>query len=273
MSTSAGACRWADLRWECLTDVRLRNGSTGHRAGSPDWGARRTAAGDPARHPDRAGLHLAARRAAAVSELHVHARVPREVIEPTAQGQPAFISEPILTFAHFYGHDLALWNTLSAEIQCAIGLGLIVSRRSVRPALLVSFFWAFVVWWLGEGFGTIFSGTPVSPLMGAPGAVLLYGLIGLLRLAAGRAPTAAPVDGGLLGRRGGRVVWSAALARGGGAVAAPRRPLAGTRSTTRSPGMAERRAALAGERAALGRQRRAGARRHDRDGAGHRLDR
>ncbi len=84
-----------------------------------------------------------------------------QVIEPTAKGQPGFISDPIVTLAHFYGHDLTLWNTLAAEIQCAIGLGLILSRRAVRPALLVSFAWAFIVWWFGEGFGTILSGAPV----------------------------------------------------------------------------------------------------------------
>src|ERR1700757_2906025 len=61
-----------------------------------------------------------------------------QVIEPTAKGQPGFISDPIVTVAHFYTHDLTLWNTLAAEIQCAIGLGLILSRRTVRPALLVS---------------------------------------------------------------------------------------------------------------------------------------
>ena len=138
-----------------------------------------------------------------------------QVIEPTATGQPGFISDPIVTLAHFYGHDLTLWNTLAAEVQCAIGLGLILSRRTVRPALLVSFAWAFVVWWFGEGFGTILSGAPVSPLMGAPGAVLVYGLIGLLvwpkdaegerSVAAGERSVA---DGGLLGNRGGLVVWS-----------------------------------------------------------------
>jgi hypothetical protein len=138
-----------------------------------------------------------------------------QVIEPTAKGQPGFISDPILTFAHFYGHDLTLWNTLAAEIQCAIGLGLIVSRRTVRPALLVSFAWAFVVWWFGEGFGTILSGAPVSPLMGAPGAVLVYGLIGLLvwpKVPEGERSGAdgerSVADGGLLGDRGGLVVWS-----------------------------------------------------------------
>jgi hypothetical protein len=141
------------------------------------------------------------------SYMYSHAFLS-QIIEPTAKGQPGFISDPILTFAHFYGHDLTLWNTLAAEIQCAIGLGLILSRRTVRPALFVSFAWVLVVWWFGEGFGTVLSGAPVSPLMGAPGAVLVYGLIGLLvwpRDAEDGRPVAA---GGLLGDHGGRIVWS-----------------------------------------------------------------
>jgi hypothetical protein len=142
------------------------------------------------------------------SYMYTHAFLAG-VIEPTAKGQPGLISQPILTFAHFYGHDLTLWNTLAAEIQCAIGLGLIVSRRTVRPALAASYLWALVVWWLGEGFGTILSGAPVSPLMGAPGAVFVYAMIGLLVWPKDDNPDGAPVDGGLLGRRGGRVVWSA----------------------------------------------------------------
>ncbi len=141
------------------------------------------------------------------SYMYTHAFIA-EVIEPTAKGQPGFIGDPILTLAHLYGHDLTLWNTLAAEIQCAIGLGLILSRRSVRPALLVSFVWAFVVWWFGEGFGTILSGAPVSPLMGAPGAVIVYGLIGLLVWPKDAEGERSAADGGLLGDRGGRFVWS-----------------------------------------------------------------
>jgi hypothetical protein len=132
-----------------------------------------------------------------------------QVVEPTAVGSPSFIANPILTFAHFYGHDPDLWNTLAGELQCAIGLGLIISRRSVKPALVVSFLWAFWVWWMGEGFGMVFSSTPVSPLMGAPGAVLLYGLIGLLVWPTGREGTRSAVDGGLVGDRGGLIIWSA----------------------------------------------------------------
>ncbi len=138
-----------------------------------------------------------------------------QIVEPTAKGQPGFISDPILTLAHFYGHDLTLWNTLAAEIQCAIGLGLILSARTVRPALLVSYVWALFVWWFGEGFATLFSGAPVSPLMGAPGAVLVYGLIGLHvwpKDTEGERSSAegerSVADGGLLGDRGGLAVWS-----------------------------------------------------------------
>jgi len=130
------------------------------------------------------------------------------IIEPTAKGQPAFIREPILTFAHFYGHDMTLWNTLAAEVQCAIGLGLIIGGRCVRPALFTSYFWALVVWWFGEGFGTILSGAPVSPLMGAPGAVFVYLMVGLLVWPNDDNRDGAPVDGGLLGPLGGRIVWT-----------------------------------------------------------------
>lgn len=141
------------------------------------------------------------------SFMYTHAFIT-EVIEPSAQGQPGFIGTPILTFAHFYGHDLTLWNTLAAEIQCAIGLGLIVSRRTVRPALLASFFWAFIVWWFGEGLGMLFSGAPASPLTGAPGAAFVYLMVALLVWPKDENADGMPVDGGLLGRSGALIVWS-----------------------------------------------------------------
>jgi hypothetical protein len=141
------------------------------------------------------------------SYMYTHAFLA-QIVEPTASGQPAVISAPILWMAHLYGHDQTLWNTLAGELQCAIGLGLIVSAKTVRPALALSFFWAPFVWWFGEGFGTILSGTPVSPLMGAPGAVLVYGLIGLLVWPRRPEGERSAADGGLLGQRGGQVVWS-----------------------------------------------------------------
>jgi F0F1-type ATP synthase assembly protein I len=131
----------------------------------------------------------------------------KQVIEPSAEGQPAWIGRPIVSAAHFAGHNLTLWNTLFALVQVGIGLGLLF-RRTARPALLVSFGWALVVWWFGEGFGMIPMGM-ASPLTGAPGAVLLYGLIGLLVWPTEESERDGSSAGaGLIGERGGLVVWS-----------------------------------------------------------------
>jgi hypothetical protein len=101
-----------------------------------------------------------------------------DVILGGASGQPPFLAAFITHVGHFLSPDIAVWNTFFALIQLAIGFGLLF-RRTVRPALVMSFFWALSVWVLGEGLGMIFTGT-ASALTGAPGAVLLYGLIGLL---------------------------------------------------------------------------------------------
>ncbi len=85
-------------------------------------------------------------------------------------------------------------------MQVAIGLGLLY-RRTTKPALAVSFAWAFIVWWFGEAFGMLFMNM-ANPLTGAPGAVLLYALIGLMVWPNGR-------PAGLLGIRGSKIMWSA----------------------------------------------------------------
>jgi len=113
------------------------------------------------------------------SFMYTHAFV-RELLAVNADGQPGPVAVSIRALSSLYGHDLALWNTLAAELQCAIGLGLIASPRSVRPALAASLVWCLVVWLVGEGLGGILTATPLSPLMGAPGAALIYGLVGLL---------------------------------------------------------------------------------------------
>ncbi len=131
-----------------------------------------------------------------------------QVFQPAAEGQPGIVGAPMRTFDNFYGSDLTLWNTLAGEIQCAIGLGLILSKKTVKPALLISFGWAFVVWWFGEGFGGITAYTTSSPLMGAPGAVLLYAIIGLLVWPTSREAKRSAADSGPLGDRGGMIAWS-----------------------------------------------------------------
>ncbi len=134
--------------------------------------------------------------------------IVKEVFEPAMHGQPAFIGDPMRTLDDFYGRDLTLWNTLSGEIQVAIGLALICSRRLVKPALAVSFAWAIYVWWFGEGFGGLTSNTLPAPLMGAPGAVILYAIIGLLVWPTHRREGRSPAALGPLGDRGGLYFWS-----------------------------------------------------------------
>ena len=105
-----------------------------------------------------------------------------------AHNQPDVVRWIITNVGNFVGPHIALWNTFFALIQVAIGVGLL-SRRTVRPALLVSFFWAFGVWFFGEGLGQVFTGS-ASALTGAPGSVFLYGLIGLMAW-----PRSAPAEG------------------------------------------------------------------------------
>lgn len=141
------------------------------------------------------------------SFMYTHAIVS-EVFGPAAEKQWSIVGGPMKAFDNFYGHDLTLWNTLSGEIQVAIGLALILSRKTVKPALLASFGWALVVWWFGEGFGGLTSNTLPSPLMGAPGAVILYAIVGLLVWPTSKETGRSPADRGPLGDRGGLYAWS-----------------------------------------------------------------
>ena len=99
-------------------------------------------------------------------------------ITANAAGQPEPIAWLINNAGHFISPDVGVWNALFATIQLVIGVGLLF-RPTVRPALVTSFFWVFGIWLFGEGFGGLFTGT-ASALAGAPGSVLMYGLIGLM---------------------------------------------------------------------------------------------
>jgi len=121
------------------------------------------------------------------------------MLKANAPGQPYWLLSSITWGANTLHSQQALLNSLFALIQVAIGLGLLY-RRTVKPALVLSFVWAFVVWWFGEAFGMLFMNM-ANALTGAPGAVLLYALIGLIVWPNGR-------PGGLLGVRGARTCWA-----------------------------------------------------------------
>ena len=101
-----------------------------------------------------------------------------QMMLPMAQGQPAPVAWSITTMAHFIRPDASVWNFFFGSVQLLIGVGLLF-RRTVKPAIVAMACWAFAVWWFGEGFGMVMTGA-ASPLTGAPGAVVLYPVIGLL---------------------------------------------------------------------------------------------
>jgi hypothetical protein len=130
-------------------------------------------------------------------------------------GQPTVVAWLIRNVGHFLEPHVAVWNTLFALIQLFIGVGLLF-RRTARPALAVSFAWVLGVWLFGEGLGMILTGTATA-LTGAPGSVLMYGLIGLMAWPR-RAGERTDFSGDTAKETG---VASSAAARGLGGVTTP----------------------------------------------------
>jgi hypothetical protein len=99
------------------------------------------------------------------------------VIAPAAQGQPAVVSDPVNFVVHLILHQPALFNAMFALIQLSLGV-LILCKRTTKYGLIASIFWGLAVWYLGEGLGGLAGGQALL-LTGAPGAALLYAIIGL----------------------------------------------------------------------------------------------
>jgi hypothetical protein len=100
------------------------------------------------------------------------------VIAPGATGNPRPVASAITWSAHEIARHPVAANAAFAGVQIAIGLG-IALRPTTRAALAASIGWALAVWWIGEGCGGILAGT-ANPLMGAPGAALLYALAAVI---------------------------------------------------------------------------------------------
>ena len=113
-----------------------------------------------------------------------------QMLAGSAQGNPAVVARPITWSAGLIGHHVVALNAIFAAIQLLLGLG-IAWRPAVKVALAGSVAWSLAVWWLGEGLGGVLAGT-ASPVDGAPGAVLLYGLLAVLLWPAAIWPPAAP---------------------------------------------------------------------------------
>ena len=129
------------------------------------------------------------------------------IMKPMLQGQPGLF-EPSLQFIVTQTTlHLTAVNLLIAIVQILLGLGfLFLSGDWVKWLVFASIVWAFIVWYGGEGMNMLLTGT-ASILTGAPGAVLLYPLLGLAVIprqqsnAASESATRKAGDDGLLSRR------------------------------------------------------------------------
>jgi hypothetical protein len=113
-----------------------------------------------------------------------------DMLAGTASGNPRIVASPITWDATLVGHHAVLLNALFATIQLLLGIG-IAWRPTVRVALAASIAWSLGVWWFGEGLGMVLTGD-VSPVNGAPGAVILYALLAVLLWPADRPGKPAP---------------------------------------------------------------------------------
>ena len=129
------------------------------------------------------------------------------VIDPSAAGQPGVIAHPITWIGSLVKPDQTLFVLLAVLAEVSIGAGLLV-RRTVKPALAVSFVWALNVWLTGEGLGGLFAGSTPDPLTGILGTAPLYIVAGLLVWP--RDERAGETDSGfgLLGEGGARLLWA-----------------------------------------------------------------
>jgi hypothetical protein len=135
-----------------------------------------------------------------------------QVLAPSAQGQPAVLAWPLHELVHLVSRQPVGFDVVFAAVQLLIGIGML-TRSTVKPALALSMMWVAGVWALGEGFGMLFTGT-ASPLTGAPGGVLLYGVLGVVVWPRRRSdtvldPQASAASGGFLGETWARAAWAA----------------------------------------------------------------
>jgi hypothetical protein len=101
----------------------------------------------------------------------------RQIIAPVATGQPHFVAAPVQWSADVIAAHPVAWDVPFATVQLLIGLGLLIPRTT-RLALAASLPWALGVWFFGEALSGLASGH-ASLLTGAPGSVLLYGVLAL----------------------------------------------------------------------------------------------
>ena len=101
-----------------------------------------------------------------------------KIMDPTAAGQPGPIAASLNWIIAVTTHNLIAINLLIVVVQIILGV-LLIGGWWVRGTVIASIVWALIVWYGGEGMSMLLTGQG-SALTGAPGAVLLYPLLGLV---------------------------------------------------------------------------------------------
>lgn len=115
------------------------------------------------------------------------ATVWHQGIAQSVMGEPPWVANSIFWAIGIIAAHAAAWNVLFVLVQCAFGVSLLTDRYP-RLAIVASIPYALAVWWVGEGFGALPTGFALLAA-GAPGAVVLYPVLGLLAW-----PPSAPID-------------------------------------------------------------------------------
>jgi hypothetical protein len=136
------------------------------------------------------------------------------VLAPNASGQPGIVGEPITLLVNVLSPVQAPFNAFAAIVESGVGVALL-TRRAVRPALLVSFTWALGIWFAGEGLGGIFTSSTPNAFSGVIGTAPMYILTGLLAWPRRQPDEQTIAPAGLLGSRGARSVWALLWIAGG----------------------------------------------------------
>ncbi len=107
--------------------------------------------------------------------------LPSQVIQPTAQSSPHWVQVVVNWAGTAWSYHPLQAGASAVWIQVGIGVWLLAAARGPlsRLAGLVSVGWGLVVWAFGESFGGIFA-PGLTWLFGAPGAVLIYCVAGML---------------------------------------------------------------------------------------------
>jgi cytochrome oxidase Cu insertion factor (SCO1/SenC/PrrC family) len=177
---------WATVRafrGSAATDGEPAARPAGVRGWSAEWvRALRTGREAPARTVLRIGFGLLwVLDGVLQAQPKMAGGLASQVIGPSASSSASWVQRVVNWGGTIWSYHPIQAGAASVWIQIGIGAWLLVAARGPmsRLAGAASVAWALVVWVFGESFGGIFA-PGLTFLFGAPGAVLLYAVAGVL---------------------------------------------------------------------------------------------